>query len=264
MIHSAPEVEQRPLTPLQDSCVYGPIRSRRLGDSLGINPLPVSYKFCDFDCVYCQYGWTPSKGTGERLKRAPELLREIEAAFVRHKELETPVDCITMAGNGEPAIHPDFPELVRGLLRLRGRYYPGVKIGILSDSSQAHRPEIREALALLDERYMKLDAGTPELFRKINRPRGDFDFDRMINALRGMRGIVIQGLFMQGSYDNTHPEDIDKWIETVGFIQPREVQVYTIDRGPADPGLRPVSEKRLHEIAESCQSMTGVPSVVYE
>ena len=258
------EPVRKPLSPLQDGAVYGPIHSRRLGDSLGINPLPVSYKFCDFDCVYCQYGWTPAKGTGEKIKRAPELLREIENSFMRHKKIGTPVDCITIAGNGEPTIHPDFPALVEGLLKLRDRFYPKVKIGILSDSSQAHRPEIRGALEMLDERYMKLDAGHAELHAKINKPRGDFDFDRMINALRGMRDIVIQGLFMQGSYDNTHHEDIDKWIETVGFIRPREVQVYTIDRGPADPGLRPVSETRLREIAEACQSMTGVPSVVYD
>ncbi len=257
-------LSSKPLTPLQTGAVYGPIHSRRLGHSLGINPLPVSYKFCDFDCVYCQYGWTPAKGTGEKLKRAPELLQEIEHSFEHHQKIKTPVDCITIAGNGEPTIHPDFPALVEGLIGLRDRFYSEVKVGILSDSSQAHRPEIREALEMLEERYMKLDAGHAELHAAINKPRGDFDFDRMVNALRGLRNIVIQGLFMQGSFDNTQPEDIDRWVETVGFIQPREVQVYTIDRGPADPGLRVVPEEKLREIAVQCQSMTGVPSVVYD
>ena len=261
-----PEIKRvrKPLSPLQDAAVYGPIHSRRLGHSLGINPLPVSYKLCDFDCVYCQYGWTPAKGTGEKIKRAPELLAEIEQAFKDHKRKGTPVDCLTIAGNGEPTLHPDFLELVTGLLKLRDRFYPGVKAGILSDSSQAHRPEIGGALEMLDERYMKLDAGHAELHAKINKPRGDFDFERMINSLRNLRGIVIQSLFFQGSYDNTRPEDIDKWIEMVGFIRPREVQVYTIDRGPADPGLKEVSEIRLREIAEACQSMTGVRAVVFE
>jgi len=254
----------KPLLPLQDAAVYGPIHSRRFGSSLGINPLPLSYKFCDFDCVYCQYGWTPEKGTGEKVKRAPELISEITRSFENHKKSGTPVDCITVAGNGEPTIHPDFPKLMGGLIRVRDEIFPGVKIGILSDSSQAHRPEIRGALEMLDERCMKLDAGTPEKIQKINKPRGDFDFDRMVNALRQMRKIVIQTLFVQGSHDNTGQEDLDKWIETLGFIQPKEVQVYSIDRGPADPNLKEVSLNQLKQIAETCQSMTGIPTIVFE
>lgn len=243
--------------------MYGPIHSRRLGWSLGINPLPASYKFCDFDCVYCQYGWTPEKGSGEKIKRAPELLKEIRASFEQHKKAGTPVNCITIAGNGEPAIHPDFLELVRGLIALRNEFYPGVKTGILSDSSQAHRPEIREALELLDERYMKLDGGKTAV-TQVNKPRGGFDFDRMAEALRTLPEIVIQSLFMQGSFDNTKPEDIQDWIQAVAKIRPREVQVYSIDRGPADPGLIKVSAERLREIAGACEKATGIRSVVFE
>ncbi len=244
--------------------VYGPVHSRRLGYSLGINPLPVSYKLCDFDCVYCQYGWTPAKGTGEKLKRAPKLLEEIREAMSFHKTHGTQVDCITIAGNGEPTLYPDFPELAEGLMRLKKAFYPKAKVGILSDSSQAHRKEIHEALEMLDERYMKLDAGHAALHAKINKPRGDFDFARMVDALRSLNKIVIQALFMQGSWDNTQQEDIDHWVEAVGFIQPQEVQIYTIDRKPADPGLKKVSGERLQEIAETCQSMTGIKTLVYE
>lgn len=243
--------------------MYGPIHSRRLGYSLGINPLPASYKFCDFDCVYCQYGWTPEKGTGEKIKRAPELLAEIRTAFEHHKAAGTPVNCITIAGNGEPTIHPDFLALARGLAALRNEFYPGVKIGILSDSSQAYRPEIREALLLLDERYMKLDGGKESVL-KVNKPRGNFDYDRMIESLISLSDIVIQSLFMQGSFDNTKPEDIQEWIRVVAEIRPREVQVYSIDRGPADPGLIKVSVSRLREIASACEKATGIRSVVFE
>ena len=271
MISSAPKREQesgrgsaKPLTPLQDSVVYGPIHSRRLGYSLGINPLPVSYKFCDFDCVYCQYGWTPEKGTGEKLKRAPELIAEIEKSFEKHRAAGTRVDCITFAGNGEPAIHPDFPALVDGVIGLRDRFYPRAKIGILTDSSQVHRPEIRSALEKLDDRYMKLDAGTAEMAEAVNKPRGGFDFNRMVGALRTLPDIVIQSLFMQGSFDNTKPEDVQKWTELIARIRPREVQVYSIDRGPADAGLIKVSPARLAEIAKICQTATGIPCQVFD
>lgn len=249
---------------LQDSAVYGPIHSRRLGESLGINPLPVSYKFCDFDCVYCQYGWTPEKGSGEKLKKSSELLQEIREAFQYHQKIGTRVDCITIAGNGEPTIYPYFGELVDGLINLRNEIYPKAKIGILSDSSQAHRPEIYAALEKLDERYMKLDAGTPELIAEVNRPRGDFNYQRMLDTLRNMKEIVIQSLFMQGSHDNTKSADIDSWIKAVQYVKPAEIQVYTIDRKPADPGLKKVSDERLREIAELCESRTGIKSVVYD
>ena len=256
--------EAKPLSPLQDGTVYGPIQSRRLGSSLGINPLPASYKFCDFDCVYCQYGWTPEKGTGEKLKRAPELLDEIRAAFEKHQKLGTPVNCITIAGNGEPTIHPDFLELINGLLKLRDEFYPGVKIGVLTDSSQAHRKDVREALDALDERYMKLDAGDAETVQKINKPKGGFDFDRMIEALVSMEDIVVQSLFTHGSHDNTSPEILEKWMQAIAKIKPREVQVYTIDRGPADPRLKEVSNEELGEIAKRCETQTGVRSVVFD
>ncbi len=244
--------------------MYGPIHSRRLGVSLGINPLPVTYKFCDFDCVYCQYGWTPERGTGEKIKRLPDLLREIRQFFQYYQEVQTPVKCLTIAGNGEPTIYPDFPGFVSGLLALRDEFFPGVPVGILSDSSQLHRPAIRAAMEQLDERYMKLDAGTEALIDQINRPRGDFNFRRMVEELKTLKDIVIQTLFVQGSYDNTQPEHIGAWIDVVREIRPREVQVYTIDRRPADPGLRKVESKQLEAIARACQEATGIPSRVYD
>lgn len=254
--------------PLQDAAVYGPIHSRRYGYSLGINPLPVTYKFCDFDCVYCQYGWTPRPGrvakkTDEKLKPLRGLLHEIEESFQKMKDRKTPVDVITIAGNGEPALYPEFLKFVAGLVRLRDQYFPKVPLGILSDSSQCHRPEIKEALEMLDERSMKLDAGDPETIQKVNKPAGGFDLVRTLEALRELPGVTIQSLFVQGSCDNTEQEQIDHWVEAVAFVQPKAVQVYTVDRPPADSGVVAVPLARLREIAELCQSMTGVPTEVF-
>ena len=255
--------------PLQDGAVYGPIHSRRFGYSLGINPLPVSYKFCDFDCVYCQYGWTPRPGsiakkTDEKLKPLARLLSEIETSFQKMKSKKVPVDVITIAGNGEPTLYPEFLKFVRGLLELRDQYYPETPIGILSDSSQSHRPKIKEALELLDDRCMKLDAGDPETVEKINKPIGGFDLKRTLDALKNLKDITIQSLFVRGSFDNTQPHQIDHWVKAVAYVKPKAVQVYTIDRPPADNRIETVPTARLHEIAELCRKIVGVETEVFD
>ena len=255
--------------PLQDVAVYGPIHSRRYGYSLGINPLPVTYKFCDFDCVYCQYGWSPRPGnsakkTSEKLKPLSKLLQEIEVSFQKFVREKTPVDVMTIAGNGEPTLYPEFLKFLTRLLELRDRYFPNVRIGILSDSSQCHRPEIKKALELLDERSMKLDAGDPKTIEEINKPTGGFDLARTLEALKHLRGITIQAIFVQGSCNNTKPEQIDRWIKAVQSVKPKAVQVYTIDRPPADSKIEAVPKVRLHEIAGLCQARTGILTEVFD
>ena len=251
--------------PLQDSTVYGPIRSRRLGNSLGINVLPVSHKVCSSNCVYCQYGWTlPANTSGERLRRAPELLREIEEAFRHHADAGTPVDCITLAGNGEPTLHPDLEELVLGLKTLRDAYFPQAAVGILTDSTQVTRPRVRQALALLDVRYMKFDAADEATWRRINLPLGDTSFSAMVEALRRLPKIMLQSMFIHGSYDNTEEAHLRVWIDAVGSINPLSVQVYTIDRGTAAAGILEVPREKLQEIADRLTDATGIPADVYD
>src|SRR3990167_8967447 len=185
--------------PLQAPVVYGPIHSRRLGNSLGINVLPVSHKVCSSNCVYCQYGWTePRNASGERLKRAAALLTEIEDAFRTHAEAGTPVDCITLAGNGEPTLHPDLEDLVAGIKRLREDYFPKAGVGILTDATQITRPSVRRAPAPLDVRYMKFDAANEATWQRINLPLVKTIFQDMLAALRAMPDIVLQSMFIQG------------------------------------------------------------------
>ncbi len=249
--------------PLQDTVVYGPIRSRRLGASLGINPLPADHKVCSSNCVYCQYGWTKPGAAGEPLKRAPELLAEIEAAFHSHREVGTAVDHITLAGNGEPTLHPDLLELVEGLQRLRDRYFPGVPVGILSDATQITRPRVREALLRLDERYLKLDAADESTWRRINLPLGAVQFSAMLEGIRTLPGVILQCLFMQGAYDNTDDAHVQRWIDLVGLLRPRSVQVYTVDRGTAAPGITKVPPATLQAIADRLTAATGIPADVF-
>jgi len=251
--------------PLQDSVVYGPIRSRRLGNSLGINILPVSHKVCSSNCVYCQYGWTlPANASGERLKRAPELLREIEEAFAHHADAQTPVDCITLAGNGEPTLHPDLGEIVEGLKTLRDQYFPRAAVGILTDATQVTRPRVRLALERLDRRYMKFDAADEATWKRLNLPLGDVDFQAMVEALRTMPDIVLQSMFIQGSYDNTGEAHLRTWVEAVATIKPLSVQVYTVDRGTAASGIREVPRETLQDIADRLTAATGIPAEVFD
>ena len=250
--------------PLQDSVVYGPIHSRRLGYSLGINILPVSHKVCSSNCVYCQYGWTLPGTSIERLKRAAVLLTEIDEAFARHVREGTRVDCITLAGNGEPTLHPDLLELALGITGLRDKYFPSAAVGILSDATQVTRPRVREALMRLDARYMKFDAADEATWRRINDPLGQTDFRAMLEGLKTLPDIVLQSMFIQGSYDNTDEAHLRTWIEAVGSMRPRSVQVYTVDRGTAAEGIREVPRAILQSIADRLTEATGIPAEVYE
>ena len=250
--------------PLQDTVVYGPIHSRRLGASLGINVLPVSHKVCSSNCVYCQYGWTLPDASAERLKRGRVLLAEIEEAFARHAQERTEVDCITLAGNGEPTLHPDLVELVVGIKRLRDAHFPAARVGILSDATQVTRPRVREALALLDARYMKFDAADEMTWRRINDPLGQTDFQAMLEGLRTLPEIVLQSMFLQGAYDNTDEAHLARWVEMVGSIRPGSVQVYTVDRGTAAPGILEVPRGALQAIADRLTAATGIPAEVFD
>ncbi len=250
---------------LQDSVVYGPIHSRRLGESLGINLLPASYKLCSFNCVYCQYGWTTNRNEkGEKLLSPAELLKIARAELQAFQRKGTKIDCMTLAGNGEPTLHPGLGEIIRGLMRLRDEIYPKATLGILSDSHCVHRPHIREALSLLDYRYMKLDAGTPQMLQAVNQPLVKVDWDALIEGLRLLKDTTLQSLFFTGSIDNTSDEMIDAWTKAVQRIAPIEVQVYSVSRGTADARIKKVSVARLKKIAQLLTQRTGIAASVYE
>lgn len=264
------------IIPLQEGTVYGPVRSRRFGASLGINVLPATHKVCSSNCVYCQYGWTARPGArdgragdapaqkAEPLKKAATLLDEIAASFARLTADGTEVDCITLAGNGEPTVHPELYEIISGLRPLRDAAFPRARIGILSDATQLARPRVREALALLDERYLKFDAADEATWRRINQPFGRGSFEAMLAAIKATPEIWLQSLFLQGSFDNTDEAHVGRWVQIVGEIRPLGVQVYTVDRGTADPGITEVPRAALDAIAARLTRETGVTSEVFD
>ncbi|MEW5806226.1 MAG: radical SAM protein [Acidobacteriota bacterium] len=261
-------VRRNGLIPLQSRYVYGPIDSRRLGNSLGINPFPLGKKICSFNCIYCQYGFTTAGifSDGKAKNGFPDietLKFSLSTKLKNLKESGIKLDFITFAGNGEPTLYPEFPRLVDAVKELRDEYYPGAKTAILSNSTLAIFPKIREGLNRLDERIMKLDVGTEELLRRVNDPVDRMTLQEIITGLKELKDCILQSLFIKGSASNSDDDSVMEWIEAVRLVRPKFVQVYSIDRVPADRGIEIVEREELEEIARRLTAETGTPSGVY-
>ena len=222
-----------------DEIVFGPIRSRRLGSSLGVNLLPSKGKLCNFDCVYCECGWNKD---GKSDGRFPEL-KDIEAALEEKMSKAAaegvPVDSITFSGNGEPTIHPDFAQVIDITLRLRDRYFPQAKVSVLSNATMIGRKDVADALMRVDNPILKIDASSDELVRKINKPAGSYRLAEVVENLRKFEGrFVLQTMFLRSEeFDTASPEALAAWMDIVRELKPREVMVYTIDRETPDKSL---------------------------
>ena len=245
--------------PLHPGIIYGPVRSRRLGASLGLNILPVNYKLCSFDCIYCQCGWTAvcTIDPVDRLADfpAPENFGEALKSTLREQK---EIDNITFSGNGEPTLHPRFEELVDIAKQLKEEHFPEAKLGVLSNSSTVSYENVPRALAKLDFRIMKLEAGSPETFRKINRPHKGIDYGAILSGLKSLDEVTLQTMFVDGSTSNTSNREVREWMERVGEIKPMNAQIYSLHRPPADSSLREVSAERLREIAAQTEAATGI------
>ena len=248
---------------LQHEIVYGPIHSRRFGTSLGINILPTDQKICLYDCVYCQYGPTDlHRALG--FPTLDQIEGDLAAVFPEWKNHKRPLDWIMIAGNGEPTLHPDFDKVIEILLSFRDRYLFGVPIGILSNSSTCYKPRIQDCLRKLDGRFMKLDAGSPEMFAAVNQPCKAVQWRQILGGLYHLQRIVLQSMFVVGSADNTKDSSVGEWIETVRYIKPESVQVYTVSRPTSQEGILPASRPKLDQIAELLMENTRIPAYVYD
>ncbi|HZY31383.1 MAG TPA: radical SAM protein [Candidatus Methylomirabilis sp.] len=249
---------------VKEGLVYGPIASRRLGRSLGVNLLGFDAKLCSFNCRYCQCGWTkcPTMTLGRRIDDLPSAEQVVGALEQKLRQLlhdRITVDVITFSGNGEPTLHPQLGRIVEGAASLRDHYSPVSKLAILSNSSTVHKPEVRAALERVDLKIMKLDAGSERLLRRINLPARGCDFNRMLQGLAELEGVILQSMFVSGAVDNTNPPAVREWLKRIVEIHPEWVQVYSLDRTPPDPRIRQVPRTILESIAYYARWRTGVP-----
>ena len=249
--------------PLQPGVIYGPVDSRRLGRSLGLNIMPTRYKVCSFNCIYCHYGWTKYlkpdvSAYAADLPRAEEVAAELETTL----KTIAPPRYITFSGNGEATLHPDFPAIVDAVIEARDRVGSEAKTAILSNSTGLGNAEVRRALARLDARYMKLDAGTTEVLRRINRPAAGVDLAGIVDGLRRLKDITLQSAFVAGEITNATDQDIATWLERVKEIRPGEVQVYSLENAPAMRTLEGVPLPRLEEIVRRLER-AGIKACAY-
>ena len=256
-------------TVLFHSTIFGPIHSRRLGTSLGINLMPSDGKICSFDCLYCEAGFN-SQGAGKTgLPDRERVLAQLEDKLREMKEKGEGLDVITFSGNGEPTLHPEFPEIVDGVTALRDRYFPNAKVSVLTNSTRIFTPKMVEALKKVDNNILKLDSAVEHTMRLIDRPNDrDFTVERTVEALKQFAGTgIIQTMLLRGTHDgekvdNTTPEEIDALIEAYKAIRPASVMIYSLDRSTPEEKLVKVPKEELEGFARQIEMATGIPVTV--
>lgn len=224
--------------------VFGPIRSRRLGSSLGVNLMPRQGKICTFDCIYCECGWNRDGTADRRIPGKEEVFGRMDARFREIHSEGTPVDTITFSGNGEPTLHPDFPEIIDYTVKMRDTYFPKAVISVLSNATMTGRKEIREALMKVDNPILKIDAVRDDIINAVNRPQGNYSLKETVENLKHFHGnFILQTIFFKyrpgepGGFDLCDQSLAGEWIKTVLELRPREVMAYTLDRPTPQTGL---------------------------
>jgi wyosine [tRNA(Phe)-imidazoG37] synthetase (radical SAM superfamily) len=252
---------------LFDDIVFGPVKSRRFGVSLGVNLLPLNMKFCTFNCVYCECGLTnPAQDKKAKLNNTENIINSLENRFRELNNNGLKPDNITFAGNGEPTLHPGFPTIIENTIRLRDEIFPKAEITVLSNATRLHIPEVRNALLKVDNNVLKLDAGTQETFELINRPASPVKLADIVSRLASFGGkVVIQTLFLRGvingvSIDNTVESEISPWLGYLEKIRPSLVMIYPIERSTPEQGIEKISQAELQGIARRLEPL----SIPYE
>ncbi len=253
---------------LFEQIIFGPIRSRRLGISLGINLLPTYKKHCTYNCIYCECGLTPPPDPEVRFPKRDEVKKALEQKLSAMKEKDALLDSITYAGNGEPTIHPHFERIVNDTIELRNKYYPDSVISVLTNASKVADPGVADALLRIEQPILKLDAGTNQMFQKLNNPRINITLEQIIENMMLLKGkAIIQTLFIRGNsgdtyVDNTTEEEVSAWLEHLEKLQPRLVMIYPIARETPLETLEKIDSKELMQIAARVEEL-GIETEVY-
>ena len=237
---------------IREKVVFGPIRSRRLGSSLGINLLPENGKICTFDCIYCECGWNKDGRNDTQLPSAEKVRKALESKLQQCQAVGVTIDSITFSGDGEPTINLEFPQIIDDTIRLRNQYYPNSKITVLSNATMVHKPEVFNALRKVDNPTMKIDAPTNELIEKINHPAPGYDICRVVEALKQFNGnFILQTMFLKSKdFDSSSPDVLNGWMDIVRLLKPREVMVYTIDRPTPEEGLQKFTVEEMRVLVQ--------------
>ncbi|KAF0196445.1 MAG: Fe-S oxidoreductase [Bacteroidetes bacterium] len=254
---------------LFDEIVFGPVRSRRFGVSLGINLLPETMKYCSFNCIYCECGLTaPDQEKHARLFSTEKVITALEERFKILKQQGLEPDNITFAGNGEPTMHPGFNDIIDKTVELRAAYFPKAGITVLSNATRLHIPSVREALRKIDNNVLKLDAGSETMFRLINRPASPVSLHEIVDNLASLGGrLVIQTLFLRGIInnqvvDNTTDEETGLWLGHLMKIKPALVMLYTVSRETPEQNIEKISKTEMQQIAGKLDAL-HIPNEVF-
>ena len=251
-------------TIIYPSPIFGPVHSRRLGLSLGINLLPADGKVCSFDCIYCECGFNEDHRPTLPLPTREAVAKALEERLIQMRTEGRMPDVLTFAGNGEPTCHPHFAEIISDTIRLRNQYCPEAKVSVLSNATMIHRQAVHDALMQVDNNILKLDTIDPLYINKVDHPNGTYDVDAIIDRMKAFNGhLIIQTMFMRGdcngeSVDNTGEEYVAPWLEAVKDIKPQQVMIYTIDRETPTQGLLKATHEQLDAIRDRVIA-AGIP-----
>lgn len=250
--------------------IVGPIRSRRLGSSLGVNLLPSKKKYCNFNCIYCECGWTKDNIIDiNDIPKLDTVIDLLEKSLIKNKKNKVRIDSITFSGNGEPTLHPDFEKVLDNVIILRDKYYPETTISLLSNSTTLNDSHIFNCIAKVENPLMKLDAGSQKMFNLINKDMQHINIMEIVENLKKLDcDFTIQSIFLRGKcengiVDNTSDEEIEKYIEHIKYIKPKRIMIYPIDRETPAKELVKIGKKEMAKIAERIEKETGVETLYF-
>ncbi len=249
------------MTSLYDNIIFGPVRSRRLGLSLGVNLLPIDSKLCSFDCIYCECGWNDEHPGKRRFNAREDVAKMLDETLEKMVAADTPPDVITFAGNGEPTLHPEFEQIIEDTIALRDKHCPAAKVSVLSNATQIHREDVRRALKRVDNNILKLDSAFDATVQLMNKPQGAYTVARTVELLKAFDGeLIVQTMFLRGEYlsqriDNTTEEEVSAWLKLIEEIAPKQVMVYSLDRDTPCQTLEKVEKEELRDIAARVEAL---------